>query len=126
LVWSIDQTYEWLFTIHESQTVEVVIHAVHSVYLPAVLAASPELGKNPVLQVQRSRLVFEQQICKAVWTLTPNDSELIASRLEQVFNDSPSSSADDATPPLLLQSSDEEPEEVFDHDFVPVDPDIEC
>ncbi|NJM76255.1 MAG: hypothetical protein HC852_11260 [Acaryochloridaceae cyanobacterium RU_4_10] len=121
----IDNTYKWLFATYGDKAVEVAIHAVHVVYLPAVLAASPELGKNPILQIQRSRIVFEKQIRKAVEELSPNDSELLASRLEQVFRDSPSEGELDTTPPALLQDSAEELEEEFDDDYVPVDRDID-
>jgi hypothetical protein len=121
----IDKTYEWLFATYGNKAIEVVIHAVHSVYLPAVLAASPELGKNPILQIQRSRIVFERQLRNAIKELCPHDAELLASRLEQVFRDSPSEAELDTMPPPLLQDSTEEPEEEIDDEYVQVEPDVD-
>lgn len=123
LVSNLDKTYQWLIMTYGSKAIETIIHAVHLVYLPAVLAASPDSGRDPSLQVERSRIVFEQQIRKAIWESSPNDKELITSRLEQVFRASPSEGVLDAAPPLLLNRPSEEAVADFDDGLVPVEPD---
>jgi hypothetical protein len=121
------KAYEWLFATYENRAIAIIVHAVHLVYLPAALAASAEFSKDASLQVGRSRIFFEQEMRNAIRESSPNDSELIAHRLEQVFHASPSDESLDGVPPPAPTDSHERNEEQEDiaNDFVPVDPDID-
>ena len=121
------KAYEWLFATYGNRAISIIVRAVHLVYLPAVLAASSVSREDASLQVERSRIFFEQQMRNAIRESSPNDAELIAHRLEQVFHASPSDESADELPPLPSTDSLEFDvgEEDFDDDFVPVNTDID-
>lgn len=121
------KAFEWLLSTYKDRAIAIIVHAVHLVYLPAVLAASPDSSKDASRQVGRSRIFFEQEMRNAIRKSSPNDAELIAHRLDQVFDALPSDEALNVEPSSLVTDSQEivPGEEDFNYDFFPVNTDID-
>lgn len=132
------QVFEWLFQSDGENAGNSIIHAVCLVYSPAALASSPDTKAEALLQVERSRLVFEDMMTQAIAQASVDEKALIANRLNKTFIESEIQEEAQLNLPVLPNRIQEEDSlqangqiqahtsnDDFDDDFVPVDFDLD-
>jgi hypothetical protein len=107
---NLGRVYEWLLRVTENEPAKAIFYAIRLVYFPAAFAASPHSVGTPQLQVERSRMLFEQKMKLAIWESDPTEEALIANRLDRTYLSPSSRELSNITPPPQEPEPKPEPE----------------